>query len=68
MSKVMLVVVVATFTVAAYNPAGRRVDPDSGPVSHESSSWTHDGERSQARLTPTQFDRLPVVHHSHPHR
>jgi hypothetical protein len=32
------------FTVAAYSPSGRRVDPESGPDSHSSSTWTHDGD------------------------
>jgi hypothetical protein len=35
---------IGKFTVAAYHPRSRRVDPDSGPVSHESSTWQHDGD------------------------
>lgn len=32
------------FTVAAYSPAGRRVDPESGPEPHGASTWIHDGD------------------------
>jgi hypothetical protein len=32
------------FTVAAFSPAGRRIDPDSAPVAHGSSNWTREGD------------------------
>jgi hypothetical protein len=32
------------FTAAAYSPLGTRIDPASGPVVHDSSNWTHDGD------------------------
>jgi hypothetical protein len=32
------------FTVAAYSPAGRRVDPESGPDPHGASTWTREGD------------------------